>query len=57
MFTDTSHHQVENELTDQTDEWGHINWGELGRDWWFENGQTVQATEQQIAFSACRYNV
>jgi hypothetical protein len=47
---------MENELTDQTDQWDHINFGELGRDWWFENGQTVQATEQQIVFSACRHN-
>jgi hypothetical protein len=48
---------MENELTDHTDEsWDHISWGELGRPWWFENGQTVQATEQQIIFAACRHN-
>jgi hypothetical protein len=41
-------------LTDQTDEWDHIDFGELGRDWWFENGSTVQATTQQIIFASCR---
>jgi hypothetical protein len=45
---------MENELTDETDEWDHINFGELGREWWFSNGQTVQATTQQIIFAACR---
>jgi hypothetical protein len=51
MFTDTSHYQMENELTDQTDE----IWGELGEPWWREAGATVQATEQQIIFAACRH--
>jgi hypothetical protein len=41
-------------LTDEN--WDQINFGELGRDWWFENGATVGATTQQIIFSACRFN-
>jgi hypothetical protein len=41
-------------MTDRTDDWDHINFGELGRDWWFSSGQTVQATTQQIVFAACR---
>jgi hypothetical protein len=35
-----------------TETWDEINFGELGRSWWFENGATVQATEQQIVFAA-----
>jgi hypothetical protein len=43
-------------MTDDQTNWDHINFGELGRDWWFSNGQTVQATTQQIIFSCCRHN-
>ena len=57
MQTEQSHYQMETKLTtdDQTN-WDEINFGELGRDWWFSNGATVGATTQQIIFSVCRHN-
>src|SRR5215472_9118667 len=32
-----------------------IDFGELGRDWWFEAGANCGASEQQIIFAACRH--
>ena len=47
---------MESKLTDDQTNWDHINFGELGRDWWFESGATVGATTQQVIFSVCRHN-
>jgi hypothetical protein len=32
-----------------------IDFGDLGRDWWFEAGANCGASEQQIIFAACRH--
>jgi hypothetical protein len=32
-----------------------IDFGDLGRDWWYEAGANCGATEQQIIFAACRH--